>query len=143
MACKRSAVRSRLAPPAFARFASFGSASPEAYQARSERRLPRHSPKGDGGPGRFILFVGHSSARLIHRGDEHLESLDSEHFYIGITDDLRARLAKHNAGEVPHTSKYRPWRIRTYFAFSDEARAIAFEKYLKSGSGRAFAKKRL
>ena len=54
-----------------------------------------------------------------------LESLDSEHFYIGITDDLRARLAKHNAGEVPHTSKYRPWRIKTYVAFSDEAQAIA------------------
>jgi putative endonuclease len=57
------------------------------------------------------------------------------------TDDLRARLAKHNAGEVPHTSKYRPWRLRTYIAFDDEQRAIAFEKYLKSGSGRAFAKK--
>jgi len=36
-----------------------------------------------------------------------LESHDSEHFYVGITDDLRARLAKHNAGEVPHTSKHR------------------------------------
>ena len=72
-----------------------------------------------------------------------LESLDSAHFYIGITSDLKARLAKHNAGEVPHTSKYRPWRLKTYVAFSDEARAIAFEKYLKSGSGRAFAKKRL
>ena len=35
-----------------------------------------------------------------------LESLDSQHFYVGITDDLRARLAKHNAGEVPHTSKW-------------------------------------
>jgi putative endonuclease len=72
-----------------------------------------------------------------------LESLDSQHFYVGITDDLRARLAKHNASEVPHTSKYGPWRIRTYVAFSDEHLAIAFEKYLKSGSGRAFAKKRL
>ena len=70
-----------------------------------------------------------------------LESHDSEHFYVGITDDLRARLAKHNAGEVPHTSKYRPWRLKTYVAFSDEKQAIAFEKYLKSGSGRAFAKK--
>ena len=49
-----------------------------------------------------------------------LESLDSEHFYVGITEDLRARLAKHNAGEVPHTSKYGPWRLRTYIAFSDE-----------------------
>jgi putative endonuclease len=71
-----------------------------------------------------------------------LESLDSEHFYVGITDELRVRLAKHNAGEVPHTSKYRPWRLRTYIAFDDEQRAIAFEKYLKSGSGRAFARKR-
>jgi putative endonuclease len=69
-----------------------------------------------------------------------LESLDSEHFYVGITEDLRARLAKHNAGEVPHTSKYGPWRLRTYIAFSDEKCARA-EKYLKSGSGRAFAKK--
>ena len=72
-----------------------------------------------------------------------LESLDSKHFYIGTTDDLRARLAKHNAGEVPDTSKCGPGRIKTYVAFSDEARAVAFEKYLKSGSGRAFAKKRL
>ena len=70
-----------------------------------------------------------------------LESLDSEHFYVGVTDDLRARLIKHNAGEVPHTSKYGPWRVKTYIAFDDEQRAIAFEKYLKSGSGRAFAKK--
>jgi predicted GIY-YIG superfamily endonuclease len=72
-----------------------------------------------------------------------LESLDSQHFYVGITDDLRARLAKHNAGEVPHTSKYGPWRIKTYVAFSNEAQAFAFERYLKSPSGRAFAKKRL
>jgi putative endonuclease len=72
-----------------------------------------------------------------------LENHNSEHFYVGITDDLRVRLAKHNAGEVTHTSKFQPWKIRTYVAFSDEASAIAFEKYLKSGSGRAFAKKRL
>jgi putative endonuclease len=70
-----------------------------------------------------------------------LEGLDSEHFYVGITDDLRARLAKHNAGEVPHTSKYGPWRIRTYVAFSEPAQAIAFERHLKSGSGRAFSKR--
>jgi putative endonuclease len=72
-----------------------------------------------------------------------LESLDAEHFYVGVTDDLGARLAKHNAGEVPHTSKYGPWRLRTYVAFSDEELAVAFERYLKSGSGRAFAKKHL
>jgi predicted GIY-YIG superfamily endonuclease len=72
-----------------------------------------------------------------------LESLDTEHFYVGITEDLRVRLAKHNAGEVPHSSKYKPWRVKTYIAFSDSERALAFEKYLKSASGRAFAKKRL
>jgi predicted GIY-YIG superfamily endonuclease len=72
-----------------------------------------------------------------------LESLDSLHFYVGITYDLRARLAKHNAGEVPHTSKYGPWRLKTYIAFSDDQQAVAFEKYLKSASGRAFARKRL
>jgi len=72
-----------------------------------------------------------------------LESLDGEHFYVGITDDMPARLLKHNAGEVPHTSKYRPWRIRAYIAFADENLAFAFERYLKSGSGRAFATKHL
>jgi len=72
-----------------------------------------------------------------------LESLDGEHFYTGVTDDLRARLSAHNAGEVPHTSKYKSWRLKTYVAFSDDAQAFAFEKYLKSASGRAFAKKRL
>lgn len=72
-----------------------------------------------------------------------LETEDRAHFYVGINDDLRARLAKHNAGEVPHTSKYRPWRLKTYIAFSDDRQAFAFEKYLKSASGRAFAKKRL
>ena len=64
-------------------------------------------------------------------------------YYTGVTDDLKARLVKHNAGSVPHTSKFRPWELKTYIAFSDEAKAISFEKYLKSPSGRAFAKKRL
>jgi len=63
--------------------------------------------------------------------------------YVGITDDLRSRLKAHNAGQVYHTSKYKPWRVNTYVAFSDPDRAIAFEKYLKTQSGRAFAKKRL
>lgn len=68
---------------------------------------------------------------------------DGEHFYVGLTDDLRARLAKHNAGEVSHTAKFRPWKIKTYLGFSNPAQAVAFEKYLKSPSGRAFSKKRL
>lgn len=73
-----------------------------------------------------------------------LQSLsDAEHFYTGIIEDLDARLSRHNSGAVTHTSKYRPWRIKTYVAFSDKDRVFAFEQYLKSGSGRAFAKARL
>ena len=73
-----------------------------------------------------------------------LESLASfGGFYVGLADDLAARLAKHNAGGVPHTAKVRPWRIKTAVAFRDRNKAAAFEKYLKSPSGRAFSKKRL
>ncbi|MCK1359506.1 GIY-YIG nuclease family protein [Bradyrhizobium sp. 199] len=68
---------------------------------------------------------------------------DPDRYYVGLTSDLRARLKKHNAGDVPHTSKFTPWELKTYVAFSDEQQAVAFEKYLKSASGRAFAKKRL
>ena len=72
-----------------------------------------------------------------------LRSADAQHFYVGHTGDLRERLKKHNAGGVSHTTKFKPWTIKTYLAFADQDRAIAFEKYLKSPSGRAFAKKRL
>ena len=64
-------------------------------------------------------------------------------FYVGLTDDLSARLAKHNAGGVPHTAKQRPWRIKTAVAFRDRNKAAAFEKYLKSASGRPFSRRRL
>lgn len=67
----------------------------------------------------------------------------AERYYVGLTDELGARLAKHNAGGVPHSAKFKPWRIKTAIAFTNRAQAIAFETYLKSGSGRAFAKKRL
>ena len=71
-----------------------------------------------------------------------LESVTNpEHFYVGLAEDLHARLHKHNAGEVPHTSKFKPWTIKTAIAFRDRERASAFERYLKSGSGRAFARK--
>jgi len=63
--------------------------------------------------------------------------------YIGITSDLKDRLKAHNEGRSPHTSKYKPWNIVTYLAFSDKSKAADFEQYLKSGSGFAFANKRL
>lgn len=65
------------------------------------------------------------------------------HFYTGFTEDLKSRVAHHNSGGDPHTTKYRPWGVKTAIAFSNRAQAIAFERYLKSPSGRAFAKKRL
>lgn len=63
--------------------------------------------------------------------------------YVGQTSDLKRRVAEHNASKSAHTSKYAPWRIATYVAFSDEDKAMDFERYLKSGSGHAFANKRL
>ena len=68
---------------------------------------------------------------------------NSPHFYAGFTENLDARLKHHNAGGDPHTAKYRPWRIKTAIAFTDREQALVFERYLKSPSGRAFAKKRL
>ena len=63
--------------------------------------------------------------------------------YIGITTDPEKRIKEHNEGKSPHSSKFRPWKLITYIAFTDDQKAFAFEKYLKSGLGRAFLKKRL
>ncbi len=61
--------------------------------------------------------------------------------YIGSTEDLKLRLIKHNKGDVPHTSKFIPWKVEAYFAFETQEKAAAFERYLKSGSGHAFARR--
>ncbi len=66
-----------------------------------------------------------------------------EQIYTGLTSNVRMRLKKHNEGGCPHTSKYKPWKLVTYIAFSSRDQAAEFERYLKSGSGRAFANKRL
>lgn len=66
---------------------------------------------------------------------------DASIHYTGCTSDLKARLLKHNKGDVSHTSKYRPWLVETAISFRSREKAAAFEKYLKSGSGRAFATK--
>jgi predicted GIY-YIG superfamily endonuclease len=73
-----------------------------------------------------------------------LESVDyPEETYVGLTDNVGSRLGAHNAGQSLHTAKFKPWRLVTYIAFSDERKAVAFERYLKTASGRAFANKRL
>ena len=63
--------------------------------------------------------------------------------YVGLTDDFPKRLAEHNAKKSPHTSKYTPWRDVVVMRFQDDRRAQAFEKYLKHGSGHAFANRHL
>ncbi len=68
---------------------------------------------------------------------------DPSERYIGASANLKQRFADHNAGKSPHTAKFRPWELECYLAFPQKQRAYEFEKYLKSHSGRAFAKKRL
>ncbi|HXZ00339.1 MAG TPA: GIY-YIG nuclease family protein, partial [Stellaceae bacterium] len=110
--------------------------------ARGARKAAAPKPNGEGGR----LHLRATARRAQRYSLVYVYILGSlehvERHYVGVTADLRARL-KHNAGEVSHTSKYVPWAVKTYLAFSDEKQAFAFEKYLKSPSGRAFAKKRL
>jgi len=73
----------------------------------------------------------------IFRSDSNLER-----HYTGFTEDPKGRLKDHNSGKCPHSRKHRPWRIKNLLAFNDREKALDFERYLKSPSGRAFAKKR-
>jgi predicted GIY-YIG superfamily endonuclease len=61
--------------------------------------------------------------------------------YVGLTEDLKSRLAKHNRAEVSHTAKHTPWRIDSAHAFTDRNKAAKFEIYLKSHAGREFTKR--
>jgi len=62
--------------------------------------------------------------------------------YIGNTANMKQRFEKHNSGGSTHTKQYRPWELIMFLGFKNKLKATAFEKYLKSGSGNAFAKKR-
>ena len=68
---------------------------------------------------------------------------DPERLYYGSTSDLRERLATHNAGGNVSTKPFRPWEIAWYAGFPNKETATDFERYLKTASGKAFAKKRL
>ena len=129
-----------------------GSIPPPATSLRSERsgerRLPRRSTKCEGGPTPARQHTLRATTRQAGKMKFiYVYILQSETndggFYVGSTEDLQTRLKKHNAGEVPYTAKFRPWRIKTAIAFTEHERAIEFERYLKSSSGRAFARKRL
>jgi putative endonuclease len=64
-------------------------------------------------------------------------------YYTGSTNDLEDRMKRHNRKEVLYTSSRLPLELVTYISFTDKYKAYNFEKYLKSGSGKAFTFKRL
>jgi predicted GIY-YIG superfamily endonuclease len=86
---------------------------------------------------RFALsFVMAAPKRFVYI----LQSLsDPTRYYTGITWNVRMRLADHNARGCRHTQRWTPWRVIVVVAFASERRALEFERYLKSGSGCAFA----
>lgn len=65
-----------------------------------------------------------------------------DQIYVGCTQDIKKRLSNHNSGTTPHTDKFKPWKIVAYIAFEEKNKAYEFEKFLKSGSGREFKKRR-
>ena len=66
---------------------------------------------------------------------------DLHRHYVGVTANVEERLYWHNTGAVAYTARFRPWRVIASIEFSTEQAALAFERYLKTGSGRAFAKR--
>jgi len=97
---------------------------------RSKRALARHV--GWTGSVNSMYFV--YCIRSINYPDQ---------IYIGLTINLKKRLLNHNSGTTEYTTKYKPWKYVAYFAFENKDCAFDFERYLKSGSGRAFIAKRL
>jgi predicted GIY-YIG superfamily endonuclease len=78
-------------------------------------------------PKRFVYIL-----KSLARPDE---------YYVGVTSDPCLRLQAHNAGLTPYTSRHRPWRILVCIEFDEEEPALKFERYLKTGSGREFARR--
>ena len=79
------------------------------------------------GPKRFVYILRSDRSPSRH--------------YVGITSDVARRLIWHNAGQNVHTARDRPWSLVVSMEFSTQLTAYRFERYLKSGSGRAFSKR--
>ena len=95
-------------------------------------------------------FLGFLSSYEWHAGSKlmfYAYIIQSEPYprqlYVGFTRDLKARLSDHNSGSNRSTRTGRPWKLAFYAAFERKQEAVAFETYLKTASGKAFARKRL
>src|ERR1700683_4616964 len=64
-------------------------------------------------------------------------------YYIGFTENIDQRIKEHNEGKSLHTAKYGPWQIEVYLAVPSRKKALDLERYLKSGSGRAFLQRHI
>ena len=74
--------------------------------------------------------------------DVYFLQLKNGDIYVGSTDDLQRRFSSHQKGHVVSTCKYLPAILRSYVAVGNEETARRLERYFKSGSGKAFARKR-
>ena len=120
-------------PPPDLRSSSFGWLTPVSRAKRGRARLPSEALAKEGRLRAHDVFYVY----LICSG------AFPQQRYVGFTKDLKKRLAAHNAGGSVHTSKYKPWKLVSYHAFAERRRAQEFEHCLKTGSGKAFANKRL
>ena len=140
MACRRSRVRFPAAPV----FASRDNVAACFVLAGQLAGQPSE-PEGEGWPRRSQRRRRVGLENAVESSFYYVYSLRSrahpDRYYIGRTNNLKLRLGAHNRGEVAYTSTFLPWDIEVAIAFRDEQKAVAFEKYLKSQSGRAFAKK--
>lgn len=86
-----------------------------------------------------------AEARLMNDNNLSVYVLRSERFpdwyYTGIARNVARRVEVHNSGGSQSTSRLRPWKLVVALQFDNEVSALAFEKYLKTGSGRAFSKR--
>jgi predicted GIY-YIG superfamily endonuclease len=88
-----------------------------------------------------VLALALCMAEHLKRFVYLLRSLDSGRPYVGVTSDVAARLAAHNAGHCTHTARHKPWTVVVAIEFADQERALEFERYLKSGSGWEFSRR--
>ena len=82
------------------------------------------------------MSINQGNIVYVLRSDSH-----PDRYYTGLTDHLALRLATHNSGGSRHTAALRPWSVVAFTTFANPDSAAAFERYLKTGSGRAFSKR--